>query len=66
MDLGSINVPTAIFHGKKDQICPYEFAEEMNKGIPNSHIVPFEQSGHGSFWDKREKFSGELIRFLNS
>lgn len=65
-DLDKISVPTVIFHGKKDQICPFEFAGEMNKGISNSRIVPFEESGHGSFYDEREKFTEELLQFVKS
>ncbi|MCP3763577.1 alpha/beta hydrolase [Domibacillus sp. A3M-37] len=59
-------MPTVIFHRKKDQVCPYEFAGEMNKGIANSRIVPFENSGHGSFYDERETFNQELLVFLKS
>ncbi|OES46433.1 alpha/beta fold hydrolase [Domibacillus iocasae] len=65
-DLDKVLVPTVIFHGKNDKVCPYEFAGEMNKGIANSRIVPFQNSGHGSFYDEREKFNQELLVFLKS
>jgi non-heme chloroperoxidase len=63
-DLGKVNVPTAIFHGKKDQICPFEFTEAMSEGIQYSFVIPFENSGHGLFFDEKEKFNSELFRFL--
>ncbi|WP_282034083.1 alpha/beta fold hydrolase [Metabacillus indicus] len=63
-DLGKITVPTAIFHGMKDQICPFVFAELMHKGILDSELIPFKYSGHGLFYDELEKFNRELIRFL--
>lgn len=64
-ELANVKVPTAIFHGKQDQICPFEFAEEMHRGIENSTIIAFEDSGHGTIHDEREKFNTELINFLN-
>ncbi|MDN7242143.1 alpha/beta hydrolase [Planococcus sp. N028] len=64
-ELAGISVPTTIFHGQKDQICAYALAEEMNKQIPNSVLVPFEQSGHGINGDEPEKFNTELVNVLN-
>lgn len=63
-DLVHICVPTLILHGKKDQICPFPFAEEMARGIRNSRLVPFEHSGHGLFYDEMDKFNRELLCFL--
>ncbi|MBT2583451.1 alpha/beta hydrolase [Planococcus sp. ISL-109] len=65
-ELSSITVPTAIFHGKKDQICPYELAEILKKEITNSVLVPFKDSGHGINADEPERFNGELLSFLKS
>ncbi|KYG58349.1 alpha/beta fold hydrolase [Planococcus maritimus] len=65
-ELSSITVPTAIFHGKKDQICPYELGELLNKEIPDSVLVPFEESGHGMNADEPERFNDELLNFLTS
>jgi non-heme chloroperoxidase len=65
-DLPMIKVPTAIFHGLLDRICPFEFAIEMNQGIQNSQIHRFEASGHGVFYDELEKFNKELIEFANN
>lgn len=63
-DLSSITVPAESFHGKNDQICPYEFSGELQKGIKDLKVVPFENSGHGLFVDEKEKFNQELLRFL--
>ena len=65
-ELETIQVPTAIFHGKKDEICPFEFAEQMQKAIPSAELVVFEESGHGAFYDELEKYNAELIRFIQS
>lgn len=65
-ELSSITVPIAIFHGKKDQICPYELGEILDKEIPNSVLVPFKDSGHGINADEPERFNNELLSFLKS
>jgi len=64
-DLKEITVPCGIFHGRHDQVCPYEFALELEKGIKNSKLYTFEQSGDGVFYDEREKFNETLINFIN-
>lgn len=65
-DLKKIRVPTAIFHGIQDQVCPYIFAEQLRAGIQNAFIVPFEQSGHCLFYEERDRCNSSLIDFMNS
>ena len=59
-DLGRIRVPTLILHGVHDMICPFALGEMQHKGIRTSTLVPFEESGHGLFWEQREKFNSSL------
>lgn len=61
--LSKINVPVAIFHGTKDKLCDFVFAEQLHKGIKNSYIVKFEKSGHALFIEEMEKFNTELEKF---
>jgi non-heme chloroperoxidase len=63
-ELSKIKIPTAIFHGLKDKICEFALAEQMQKGIKNSYMVRFENSGHGLFVEELEKFNTELVKFL--
>ena len=63
-DLEKIQVPTLILHGIHDKICLFLLAEAQRQGIKNSKIVPFEYSGHGLFYDQRDKFNLELTRFI--
>lgn len=65
-ELAGISLPTAIFHGKKDQVCEYALGEELENQIPNSVLVPFKDSGHGINADEPKRFNTELIRFLKS
>jgi len=62
-DLAKIKIPTVIMHGKKDKICSFDLAEQMNEGIKNSYIIPFENSGHSLFLEETQKFNSELIKF---
>ena len=64
-DLEKISIPTLILHGKKDKICSFDLAEQMKAGIPNSHLVAFENSGHSLFLEETQKFNQELIQFAN-
>jgi non-heme chloroperoxidase len=63
-DLGKICVPTLILHGIHDEICPFPLAEAQKEGIRNSKLISFENSGHGLFWEQRDKLNRELIRFI--
>ncbi len=62
-EMMKITVPTLIMHGKKDKICSFDLAEQMNTGIANSHLVTFENSGHSLFLEETQKFNAELIQF---
>lgn len=63
-DMGKINVPTLILHGIHDKVVPFTLAEVQKQGIKNSKLVPLKFSGHGSFYDQRDKFNKELIEFI--
>jgi len=63
-DLGTINVPTLIIHGIHDKVVPFELGEIQNKYIRNSKLLPFRYSGHGAFYDQREEFNKELVKFI--
>ena len=63
-DLLKINVPTLIIHGIHDKVIPFAQAEELNKKIRNSQLVPFQFSGHGAFWEERDKFNHLLTQFI--
>lgn len=63
-DLACILVPTGIFHGREDKICPFGMAEIMHENIRGSELFPFEKAGHGAFYDVLGQFNCTLIRFL--
>lgn len=63
-DLPKIHVPTLIMHGIHDQVVPYQLGVVQNKGISNSKLITFENSGHGLFYDEMDKFNRELTQFV--
>lgn len=63
-DLQQIVAPTLIIHGIHDKVIPFSQAEEINQKIKNSQLVPFQYSGHGPFWEERDKFNQLLIQFI--
>lgn len=63
-DLSKIHVPTLIIHGIHDKVIPFAQAQELNELIPNSKVVPFQYSGHGTFWEERDRFNEVLWQFI--
>jgi non-heme chloroperoxidase len=63
-DLPKIMVPTLIIHGIHDKVIPFTQAQELKKQIKNSQLVPFHFSGHGPFWEERDKFNRLLAQFI--
>ncbi|CAM4039610.1 alpha/beta fold hydrolase [Mesobacillus zeae] len=63
-DLPKIVAPTLIIHGIHDKVIPSAQAQELNQKIKNSKLVPFQYSGHGPFWEERDKFNQLLTQFI--
>ncbi len=62
-DMKCIRVPTLILHGIHDKIILPPLGEIQQKLIRNSKLVLFRYSGHGLFYDEKEKFNEELCHF---
>ena len=63
-DLASIQVPTGIFHGKQDKVCPFEFGEILHAMIYSSSFYVYEDSGHGLFYCDQDQFNYDLSSFI--
>lgn len=59
-DMNTINVPTGIFHGVHDKVCFFPLVYAQKEGIPNSRLIPFEDSGHFLFLDQKDKLIANL------
>ncbi|MDF2537393.1 MAG: non-heme haloperoxidase family protein [Herbinix sp.] len=64
-DLTAIRVPTMIIHGIHDKIVPFELGEIQQQMIKNSKLVPFEFSGHATFFDQMDEFNEVLMHFAD-
>jgi len=65
-DMEAIDVPTLIIHGVHDKVVPFDIGEVQNKMIRKSKLVPFELSGHGSFYEQKDEFNSTLVKFIES
>ena len=63
-DLMKIEVQTLILHGIHDEVCLFPLAEEQKKRIKNSKLIKFLNSGHGIFYDERDKFNEIIVNFI--
>lgn len=63
-NVSRVAIPTAIFHGRHDQVCHPGWAEWMAARIPNAKLVWFENSGHHPMVEEADKFSAELAAFV--
>lgn len=64
--LNSIKVPTLIMQGIHDMVVPFELGKIQNRSILNSKLIPFQYSGHGLFYDEKDRFNKELMKFVES
>lgn len=63
--LGEIDVPALILVGRHDPQYPPAASEELAAGIPHSHLVYFEDSGHYPFIEEPEAFWQAVDHFLH-
>jgi len=62
-DMKAIQVPTLIIQGVHDKIVPFQLGEVQHKMIQNSMLVPFQFSGHGTFYEQKDEFNDLLVKF---
>ena len=64
--LDRITAKVLITVGRHDYICPLALSEHLHKGIPQSQLVIFEESGHFPWVEEPRKFFAALNAFLSS
>ena len=64
-DLEEIKVPTIIIHGVHDKVVPFVLGQIQEQMIKNSKLIPFEFSGHATFYDQRKEFNEVVENFVN-
>lgn len=63
-DTKSVKVPTGVFHGKLDRVCPYALGVKLHEMIPGSKLFSFANSGHCIFHDELDQFNYYFKRFI--
>ena len=63
--LGQVRAPTLILAGRHDPQSPLPNAQELSRGIPNSKLIIFEESGHSPFIEEAELFKQQVKSFLD-
>ena len=63
--LKNVTQPVLVCTGRLDRVCTVPAAEAMAKGLPNSELVVFEQSGHMTFVEEPELYLKVVRDFLN-
>lgn len=61
---GPINDSTLILHGIHDKVVLFPLAKVHKQSIRNSKLVSFKFSGHGLFYDEKNRFNEELVKFI--
>ena len=64
--LPEISVPTLLCFGRDEKLVPIAGGEHLQKSIPGSRLIVFENSGHCSFLEEPERFNGEVDSFIRS
>jgi pimeloyl-ACP methyl ester esterase len=62
--LKKLAVPTAILHGRHDEIFPLANGEVLGQQIPEARLTVFEDSGHAPHLEEPEQFNTVLGKFL--
>lgn len=64
-DMAKVCIPCGIFHGRQDDVCPFELAKQMHYGIERSELYAFNDCGHAVYYDKLELFNRTFMEFLS-
>ena len=62
--LRTLDVPTAVLHGRHDRLLPLADGEALAKGIRGARLVVFEESGHAPFLEEPDAFNAALGELL--
>lgn len=64
--LPTVTIPTLVLAGRYDWVTPLGQSEQIDKLLPHSTLVVFDESGHMPHVEENEKFLGAVREFLNS
>lgn len=65
-ELHKIRVPVMVFWGSKDGFCSKKDQQNLIKQIKKAKLVVYEDTGHALHWEEPERFTKDLIGFINT
>jgi pimeloyl-ACP methyl ester carboxylesterase len=63
-DLASIHQPVLVVNGESDRMVPTKNTVELDRRLPNSHLVIYPDAGHGGVFQFHEDFVKRALEFL--
>ena len=65
-ELKKIKAPVLILWGAEDVICIRKGQDTMKQNIKNSKLLVYEATGHALHWEQPERFTKDLLDFINT
>jgi pimeloyl-ACP methyl ester carboxylesterase len=62
--LPTLRVPTAVLHGRGDQLFPLAHGEYLAQHIPGATLTVFEESGHAPHLEEPDAFNAAVAKLL--
>ena len=63
--LGSIQAPTLVTFGGRDQVTSTRFAAPLTAAIPDTELVVFEDCAHAPIYENVDEFNQRTLQFLH-
>jgi pimeloyl-ACP methyl ester carboxylesterase len=65
-DLSSLQLPVLVANGDQDLMVPSKNTVDLDRRLPNSHLVLYPDAGHGGVFQFHEDFVKRALEFLRS
>ena len=65
-DLKTMPHPTLVVNGIHDEMIPVVYSYRLSENLPNSVLLTYPDSGHGSLFQFDESFTRQVTAFLES
>jgi rifampin ADP-ribosylating transferase len=62
---GTIQAPTLIIWGERDELLPQGEGERLAAAIPRSRMVVYESTGHMVLWEQPERIANDIAEFVD-
>jgi pimeloyl-ACP methyl ester carboxylesterase len=63
-DLANIHQPVLVMNGESDRMVPSKNTVDLDRRLPNSHLVLYPDAGHGGVFQFHEDFVKRALEFL--